>query len=170
MRSSAWAAPRSRRWPSRAAFVFDEVGSVGFITAERYPDLESSGFDVAIGTPPSVETLIAELGGYHRELGVLGRELVLRHHAAPAHTDQLVDIYHSVLEAPPTAGSPRDAIADLAAMTHRVFYLEQRVRQLEWDCADRARQILNLQRELARFRSSTSWKVTRPLRRAPATS
>jgi hypothetical protein len=160
---------------ARAAFVFDEAGSVGFVTADRYSDLESSGFDVAIGTPPSVEALVAELRGYDPELGVLGRELVLRHHTAPAHAAQLVAIYHSALAAPPTAEVPRDAIADLAVMTQRVFFLEQRVRQLEWLHADVSRyasdvslraseRARELDRELDRFRSSTSWRVTRPLR------
>jgi hypothetical protein len=153
---------------ARAAFIFDEAGSVGFITADRYADLESSGFDVSLGTPPSVEALVAELGRYEPGLGVLGRELVLRHHAAPAHATQLVGIYHSVLDAPPPAPAPRDAVADLAVANQHVFFLEQRVRQLEWLRADASREAGErqrvLQREIDRIRSSTSWRITRPLR------
>jgi hypothetical protein len=160
---------------ARAAFVFDEAGSVGFITPDRYTNLESSGFDVALGTPPSIEALVAELGTYDPELGVLGRELILRHHAAQVHAAQLVTIYHSVLDTPPVFPAPRDGVADLAASTQRVFLLEQRVRQLEWLHADASRHAIDislraierqrvLDRELDRVRSSTSWRITRPLR------
>src|SRR6202035_291564 len=135
----------------------DEAGSVGFITADRYADLESSGFDVAFGTPPSVDALVAELRGYDPELGVLGRELVLRHHAAPVHAAELVAVYHSVIDAPPPPPAPRDAVADLAVSTQRVFFLEQRIRQLEWLGADTSRRASErqrvLQREIDRIKS-----------------
>jgi hypothetical protein len=149
---------------ARAAFVLDEVGCVGFITADRYAALESSGFDVALGAPTTVESLVAALHEYDRELGILGRELAVRHHSSQDHAAQLVAIYRSVLTDPPRSAGTREAIAELGAMEQRVFQLEQRLRQLEWSRATIVRNAIDLVRELERLHSSTSWRITRPLR------
>lgn len=148
----------------RATFVFDYIGGVGFVTAETYPAIEASGFDVSTGRPMTVDALVAELGRYDPELGILGRELAARHHAAQTHATELVEIYRSVLGAPAGPRQDPDALFELAVMTQRVFQLEQRLRQTQWDHAELSRNVTDVQRELDRLRASTSWKITRPLR------
>ncbi len=156
---------------ARAAFVFGESGSAGFINAERYPELESIGFTPAASPPMSVEGIIEELRRYDRSLGALGRELTGRHHIARAHAAELVAIYTSVLDAPVPVRADRDAVAELAALTQRNFVTEQQARAAEWDRARARQREVRLQIEIDKIRSSMSWRVTRPLRsfrRVPA--
>lgn len=142
---------------ARATFVLDESGGAGFVTAERYPELEACGFTPAAGAATTLESVVEELSRYDRTLGQLGRELVGRHHAARAHATQLVALYRSVLGQRPLMTLEPDVARTLAALEQRNFELEQRGRQAEWE---RAR----VQRELFKIWASASWKLTRPLR------
>jgi hypothetical protein len=149
---------------ARAAFVFDQTGTAGFITADRYPAIEASGFTPRPGPPLTVDTLVAELRSYERDLGQLGRELVGRHHAARAHAAQLVDVYRSVITAPTVPTVAPDPLAELAELEQKVFDLEQRARDAQWLRARAERRTVRLQIELDRIWHSISWRITRPLR------
>jgi hypothetical protein len=149
---------------ARAAFVFDQTGTAGFITADRYPAIEASGFTPAPGPPLTVDTLVAELRSYERDLGQLGRELVGRHHAARAHAAQLVDVYRSVITAPTVPTVAADPLVELAELEQKVFDLEQRTRDAQWLRARAERRTVRLQIELDRIWHSISWRITRPLR------
>ncbi len=150
---------------ARAAFIFDQTGTAGFVTADRYPTLEASGFTPAAGTPLTVDTIVSELRGYERDLGQLGRELVGRHHAARAHAAQLVDVYRSVITAPAIPTADVDPVAELGRLEQRYFELEQRARDAQWLRARAERRAVRLQIELDRIWRSRSWRITGPLRR-----
>ncbi len=153
----------------RAAFVYDEVGYAGFVTAESYPSLESFGFTSA-GDEPA-EDLGVLLARYDRTLGTVGRELVVRHHSAARHAVTLVEIYRSVA-APRGPAAPPDALRRLSVLTQQLFEAEQRARAMEWDRVRLERQVEELdarlgvlQAELDAVWRSRSWRVTAPLRR-----
>jgi len=149
---------------ARAAFIFDQTGSAGFVTADRYPALEACGFTPRPAPPLTVDTIVAELRRYERDLGQLGRELVGRHHAARAHAAQLVDVYRSVITAPAIPATDAGPVAELGRLEQKVFELEQVARDAQWLRARAERRALRLQIELDRIWRSRSWRMTRPLR------
>src|SRR5581483_4510277 len=67
---------------ARATFVFDELCSVGFVTTERYAEMESVNFTPVISEGVTVDHIVRELRTYRPELGLQARELAVRHHAA----------------------------------------------------------------------------------------
>jgi len=149
---------------ARAAFVFDQTGAAGFVTADRYPAFEACGFTPVPGAPLTIKSLVAELERYEPGLGQLGRELVGRHHAAPTHAAQLVEVYRSVMTAPAVPAHAPDALTELAVLEQRCFDLEHRARRAEWERARAERRSVELQGELDRIWHSASWRITRPLR------
>ncbi len=152
----------------RAAFVYDEGGCAGFVTAESYPRLESCGFTPDAGEP--VENLAAMLRGYDRTLGTVGRELVVRHHAAARHAAALVEIYRSAT-GPALGSDPPDVLRRLSVVTQQAFEAELRARAAEWEWARLDRELRDfddrlgvVQAELDAVWRSTSWRITAPLR------
>lgn len=156
----------------RAAFVYDETGCAGFVTADSYPALESCGFTPDAGEP--VQNLGAMLGAFDLTLGTVGRELAVRHHTASRHAAALVQIYRSAA-APAPSLEPPDALRRLSVVTQQAFEAEFRARAAEWDVARIARQLQDavdrlevVQAELDAVWGSTSWRVTALLRRRRA--
>jgi hypothetical protein len=149
---------------ARAAFVYDQTGSGGFVTADSYEALESSGFTPIPGEALTVDSLAKELRRYDPAFGQLGRELVGRYHAARVHAAELVELYRSVVSAAPVVAGPHDAIAELALLERRFFDFEVRLRDAQWARAFAERRTKFLQRELDRIWRSASWRITRPLR------
>lgn len=149
---------------SRAAFIFDQSGTAGFVTADSYGALEAAGFIPAPGPPLTLATLVEELRRYEPRLGQLGRELIGRHHAARAHAAQLVEIYRSVLESGWAPAGVPDVIDELAVLEQRSFDLERRWRDAVWKRARAERRVIELQDELDRIWNSMSWRITKPLR------
>jgi hypothetical protein len=154
---------------ARAAFVYDEAGGAGFVTASSYRGLEACGFTALVGEP--ITDVAASLRGYQRDLGPLGRELAVRHHAASRHAAALVEIYRQAAPPPTPLASP-DLLRRLADLHRRVYGSELRARTAEWDTAREARRnqelryrLDDLQRELDAVWQSTSWRLTAPLRR-----
>jgi hypothetical protein len=153
----------------RAAFVYDELGEAGFVTEDSYPSLESCGF-TSVGETRA-EGLGTLLARYDRGLGPVGRDLVVRHHAAGRHAATLVGIYRSVA-APGGPSAPPDALRRLSVMSEELHVAQARARGAEWhqvrlerlveELDDRLRVV---QAELDAVRRSTSWRVTAPLRR-----
>lgn len=141
----------------RAAFIFAESGSAGFVTADSYPTLEAQGFTPAVAEPATLENIVGQLRLYQPEIGTMGRELAGRHHMARTHVIELLDIYRSVIEQGPPPPTDPDAAADLAALLQRDFELSQRARFDEWHR-------IRLEREIDNIWGSLSWRLTRPLR------
>lgn len=153
----------------RAAFVYDETGCAGFVTADSYPRLEACGFTPDAGAP--VEDLVAMLRQYDPALGTVGREFVVRHHAVSRHAVALVEIYRSA-GAPAPGADPPAALRRLAIITQEAFEAEGRARSAEWDRARLERRLWEVedrlgvvQAELDAVWQSQSWRLTAPLRR-----
>jgi hypothetical protein len=115
----------------RAAYVFDFLGSDGWVTPERYPALEADAFlGRAGGEPVSAERLREELAAYDVRMGAANRDLVLAHHDAAAHTQELVALFRRLAgeERPaPPAGSP---LRELALMARGQWLAEAEVHHL----------------------------------------
>ena len=152
----------------RAAFVYDETGCAGYVTADSYPALEACGFTPDAGAP--VADLAGMLGQYGASLGTVGRELVVRHHGVTRHAVALVEIYRSA-GAPATSAAPEE-LRRLALVTQEAFEAEGRARSAEWDRARLERRLFDVedrlavvQAELDAVWTSRSWRLTAPLRR-----
>ena len=120
----------------RAAFVYDRSGGDGWVTAETYPALEADGFsgrsDLA---PPGPADL--DLSRYSPEMGLVNRDLAVRHHRANVHAEELVALLRAA--EPPQETLP----APLTEMSRLV--------QLQWHSE---RHALALHSELMALRSS----------------
>ena len=80
----------------RAAYVYGDDGGDGWVTPERYEQLEADGFSGrAEPTATTFEGLRADLEGYDPALGPAGRELAQAHDAR-AHAQQLVAAFDEV--------------------------------------------------------------------------
>ena len=76
---------------ARAAYVFEHVGSAGWVTADTYAAMEADGFaGVGVRGPADVVQLRGDLKSYSPELGWQGRDLVRQHHDAREHAAELV--------------------------------------------------------------------------------
>jgi hypothetical protein len=162
----------------RAAFVYDWAGGEGWVTAESYPRIEADGFAGRDEVVLSGEEMAAALAAYDPAMGPVNRDLVVAHHRANVHAQELLDLLGEV--------SPRDpADAPLAEMG-RLVRLEWRARSeahgLRTENAHLHREVgeigqLNNQlrdelglaqqetvRTEERFRGTFSWRVTAPLR------
>ncbi len=75
----------------RAAYVYGIAGGDGWVTPERYADMEANGFG---GTASDLTIdgarLTADLAAWHVEMGPTNRQLAHRHHDAAAHAIELV--------------------------------------------------------------------------------
>ncbi len=153
---------------ARAACVFDERGGAAWVTNETYPTLEAVGFTTDVGDSADVD-LSALLAGYDRSFGVAGRDLAVRHHAAPQHAAALVALYREA--APRWDPAPPDELRRLAELTQTVFDLEHSLGIERWERVRGEQRLRVLQDELDAVWGSASWRLTRPLRslrRSPA--
>jgi len=146
----------------RAGFVYDETGCGGFVTADSYPALEACGFTDA--SSPPVTDLQRVLSGYDAMFGVVGRELVIRHHHAARHVAALVALYRSA-GPPRVSTAPPDVLRQLAEVTQRLFAADLATRVAQWEAARLDARLVVLQDELDAMRRTASWRATAPLRR-----
>jgi hypothetical protein len=77
----------------RAVYVYDQWGGDGWVTPSNYDELEAANFSgLAISGPREPEQIAADLGDYSPDMGWLNRELVLTHHSARRHAEELVEV------------------------------------------------------------------------------
>ena len=105
----------------RAAFVYDWSGGEGWVTPGSYPALEADGFAGRGETVFDGATLARALGEYDPAMGPVNRDLVVAHHRANDHVQQLVEIFRRLA---PAAQRPAAPLADMA----RLVRLEWRAR------------------------------------------
>ncbi len=75
----------------RPAYVYDHNGGDGWVTAERYADLESDNFGgTAFDDIITRDRLRRDLAAYDPDMGLINRDLVSRHHNVIQHADSLV--------------------------------------------------------------------------------
>jgi hypothetical protein len=106
----------------RAAYVFDVYGGDGWVTPERYPAMEADNFGGhATDWTLSAERLAADLAAYRPEMGLVNRDLVLQHHSARDHAQQLVALMRRVTATPPAPIAP---LRELARMVRALCAAE----------------------------------------------
>ena len=123
----------------RAAYVFDDFGGDGWVTAGTYSAIEAdnlAGFATTVPRTPA--DLVADLAAYDPDMGWINRELIKAHHAARRHAQALV----GVLRGPAAERRPPAAILDELA----------RLSRLRWDAEQRA---MHLQGEAVWMRART---------------
>jgi hypothetical protein len=99
----------------KAVYVFDAFGGDGWVTAENYQAFEADNFaGMATESPIDRAALLSTLERYDADMGWINRELVMTHHSARKHVQDLVD----VLRGP--APKTRDRSTNAAATARTV--------------------------------------------------
>jgi hypothetical protein len=75
----------------RAVYVYDEFGGDGWVTPENYAALEADSF-AGLTTPTPVRPSPSDIADYRQEMGWINRELIVTHHSARRHTNELVEV------------------------------------------------------------------------------
>jgi hypothetical protein len=112
----------------RPAYVLDEWGGDGWVTPASWPALEASGF-AGRATDEVVDEarLTADLRAWSAEMGLVNRDLAVRHHVATVHAEALVGLCERV------AGERRPARPETAMLREMA-----RLVRMGWDVEGRA--------------------------------
>jgi predicted ArsR family transcriptional regulator len=128
----------------RAAFVYDAYGYDGWVTPESYGRLEARGFDgVGADREFSVDALVRDLSSYRPEMGLANRDLVVAHHNARAHAEELVSVFRGVVLEPPRPAAPFD---EMSRLTRALWQAEHRAHIFARRCESLQAQIRELER------------------------
>jgi len=101
----------------RAAFVYDQSGGDGWVTPEKYQQLEANNFaGRAFPDVFDLDRLRRELREYRPEMGTVNRDLAVAHHNATRHAEALVELYRRVAPRAAPAGTPVQELARLARL------------------------------------------------------
>lgn len=154
----------------RAAYVFDWHGGDGWVTPESYAALESDGFAGRSGrSVVSPEALATDLHRYSSAMGPVNHDLVMGHHRANVHAQELVQLFRglSVGERHPRAHLQEmarlvrlewRARAEILALSGEVMKLHESGERAEAKVAEVAE---DLRRS---YEDTLSWRLTAPLR------
>ena len=101
----------------RAAYVWDHNGGDGWVTPERYPQLEADNFggqSEAVGIDP--ERLRRDLLAYRPEMGFANRDLAVANHSHVRHASELAELLAHARKGtvPFLAVGPADELARMA--------------------------------------------------------
>lgn len=168
----------------RAAYVYDWRSGDGWVSAQSYPAIESDGF--AGGANDDIRDysrLVDDLRGYSATMGPVNRDLVVTHHRASEHAQELVGLMRK-LAAP--SERPRAPLQEMG----RLVRLEWRARADVYTLADENAHLRGLldateaerakamdvasraqrrhEETAAEYEATTSWRLTRPLRKLSA--
>ena len=113
----------------RAAYVHDYAGTDGWVTPERYPDMEADAFGGLSGPRGTVDAgrFRRELLAYRPEMGLANRELAMAHHGARRHAQELVGLLRTLAPEPPP---PADTLRETARLMRQRWPLEWEVHAL----------------------------------------
>jgi hypothetical protein len=127
----------------RAAYVLGPDGCDGWVTAERYADLEADGFE-GRANPETLdrERLRRELAAYRPEMGIVNRDLVAMHHGSGDHAQRLVELLGRGTS---TADAESPRLNEMARLVRESWMLESSVASMRG-------QLEELSAELARCR------------------
>jgi len=106
----------------RAAYVYDWNGGDGWMTAESYPAIEADGISGRSGRViVDLARLREDLRGYSASMGPVNHDLVIAHHRAGVHAQELLELFERLAQ--PSA-RPRGPLQEMA----RLVRLEWRAR------------------------------------------
>jgi hypothetical protein len=163
----------------RAAFVYDWSGGEGWVDADSYPEIEADGFAGRGEAVFDAAGLARALGEYDRSMGAVNRDLVVAHHRANVHAQQLVEIFRGLASPAWPAEAP---LADMARLVRLEWRARAEVYGLRVDNARLNAELHETNLKLAaaqeeqlraeqrtadtakRFESTLSWRLTKPLR------
>jgi hypothetical protein len=164
----------------RAAYVYDWQGGDGWVTAQSYAGIESDGF-AGGGTDDVVDHagLVRDLRAYSAAMGPVNHDLVVRHHRASVHAQELIGLMRELAVTQDRPRAPLQEMSrlvrlewrarmEIQALAHENTYLrglldateEERVKAM--DVATRAQR--RSEETAAEYEATASWRLTRPLR------
>jgi hypothetical protein len=165
----------------RAAYVWERGGGDGWVTPESYADLEADGFSGgATDAVIDAARLSADFASYRPEMGTLAFDLVRKHHKATRHVEALLGLLERA-RAPASKGP----LEELALLVRAEARAANRAAQFEHQLGLRVEELerrggeaealraavaaeregrLSAQRQLEAVASSSSWRLTAPLR------
>lgn len=131
----------------RAAYVYDAFGTDGWVTPEVYPLMEADAFaGQALPRVVDSDQLRRELDDYRPLMGQVNRELIMNHHQARTHAEQLVDLSRELV---PAASPNTTARRELARMIRLKWRAEAELFGLRSDFAPVAAEAVELRAGLA---------------------
>ncbi len=158
----------------RAAYVYDHHGGDGWVTAATYAGLEADGFaGRRPDEPVDGARLATDLRAYSPAMGAVNRDLVVAHHRANLHAQELVELLQRL--------SPQRRVPQQHEEMARLVRLEWRARvesqglrrqlvrkQHEVDANAREARRARAETEQIRrnYESTLTWRATRQLRAA----
>lgn len=164
----------------RAAYVYDWRSGDGWVTARSYAAIESDGFANGANDPLDYEEMVADLRAYAATMGPVNLDLVVKHHRAGAHAQELVDLLRKLVAPSERPRAPLQemarlvrlewraradvyALADENAHLRGLLEATEKERALAMDTATRAQR---RHEETAReYEATLSWRLTKPLRK-----
>jgi hypothetical protein len=101
----------------RAAFVYDQSGGDGWMTPEKYPQLEADNFaGRAFPDVFDLGRLRSELREYRPEMGTVNRDLAVAHHNATRHVEALLELFQRLAPRAAPPGTPAQELARLGRL------------------------------------------------------
>ncbi len=164
----------------RAAYVYDQHGGEGWVTAGSYAAIEADGIAGRSGRRVlDAAALAADLAAYEPAMGPVNHDLVISHHRANVHAQELIDLLGRAARPEPQPRAPLAemarlvrlewrARADAQALAHENVQLRDRLTASQAQLreaheaahreADRASELVNA------YERSRTWRLTAPLR------
>jgi hypothetical protein len=165
----------------RAAYVYDWNGGDGWVTAESYPLIEADGFAGRSGeTIVDGERMAADLRAYSPAMGPVNHDIVIAHHRANQHAQELLRLFGDLGAAP--AGAPLASLDEMARLVRLEWRARLDVHALGIENAALRDQLIRAERkrgeaqeaaeieakkgeQLARaYEATLSWRLTAPVR------
>lgn len=98
----------------RPAYIYDAWGLDGWVTPEHYPRMEAGAFaGEALPIAVSVDRLKRDLDDYDPLMGQANRDLIMNHHQAREHAEDLVGLFQRVAPNARPTTSPNRELARL---------------------------------------------------------
>jgi hypothetical protein len=158
----------------RAAYVYDLNGGEGWVTGGSYAAIEADGFAGRSGDSAlDVAALADDLKRYSATMGPVNHDLVIGHHRANVHAQELVALLRR-LGAP--QGPPREGLQEMARLVRMEWRARAEVHALGREIANLRERLEAADREAWRLREegmeevhlaykrTPSWRLTAPLR------
>jgi len=164
----------------RAAYVYDWKGGDGWVTAGSYPAIEANGIaGGASGAIADTAQLAEDLRRYSASMGPVNHDLVMTHHQANVHAQELVALFERLAAPASRTRAPLQEMARLVrlewrarleinGLAHENAHLrdllresEERVGEARQAAAHEATRVHETRQD---FEATASWRLTRPLR------
>lgn len=122
----------------RAAFVYDWAGGSGWVTQDSYPHIEADGFGGRDGLVRTPDELASALAGYDRFMGPVNHDLVIAHHRANVHAQDLIELFESLARTNPV---PRTGLDEMARLVRLGWRARAQVNGLQTENAELHRRV-----------------------------